>query len=101
MQSIVFSAEGTTATIDLDPSIEFAVSPNPSNGLLRLNYDLSKFSFSEVIVSDLTGRTISRRFIPAIANDFTLEMDVPGGAYIINVVSDGNVVVARKVTVQK
>ena len=100
MQSIVFSAEGTTATIDLDPSIEFAVSPNPSKGLVRLSYDLSKFNFSEAIVSDLTGRTISRRFIPAIANDFTMEMDVPNGAYIINVVSDGTLVVARKVFIQ-
>jgi len=70
------------------------------DNMLRLSYDLSKFNFSELVLSDLTGRTISRRFIPASTNDFTLEMDVPNGAYIINVVSDGKVVVAKKVSVQ-
>ena len=100
LQSIVFSVEGTTATINLDPSIEFAVSPNPSNGILHLNYDLAKFNFSELFVSDFTGRNISRQFIPGTANDFTLEMEVPNGSYIINVVSDGKVVVSRKVTIQ-
>src|SRR5688572_1519186 len=96
MQAYVFTAEGTTGTIQLDPSIEFAVSPNPSNGLVRLSYDLSKFNLSELVVSDLTGKIISRQTIPAIANDLTVQLHVPNGAYIINVVSDGKVVVARK-----
>jgi hypothetical protein len=100
LEAIVFSAEGTTGTIHLDPSIEFAVSPNPSKGLLHLSYDLSKFRTSELVVSDLTGRIMSRQFIPVITNDFTFEMDVPTGAYIINVISDGNLVVSRKVSIQ-
>lgn len=100
MQASVFSANGTTSTINLDPSIEFAVSPNPSNGLLHMSYDLAKFNFSELVISDLTGRNITRQTIPAIANEFTLEMDVPDGAYIINIVSDGQLVVSRKVSIQ-
>ena len=99
LQTIVFSAEGTTSTTSLDPSIEFAFSPNPSYGMLSLTYDLSEFNSSELLLSDLTGRIISKKSIPTIANGYTLQTDVPNGSYIMSIVSDGKVIVTRKVSI--
>ena len=99
LQTKVFSAEGTTSTTSLDPSIEFAFSPNPSHGMLSLTYDLSKFNSSELLLSDLTGRIITKWSIPTIAKGYTLQTDVPNGSYIMSIVSDDKVIVTRKVSI--
>ena len=100
MQTKVFSADGTTNTINLDPSIEFAFAPNPSHGSLSLTYDLSKFNSSELLLSDLTGRIITKRSIPPIATGYTFQTDIPNGSYIISIISDDKVIVTRKVSIQ-
>lgn len=100
MQAIVYSAEETTSTTNLDPSIAFTLSPNPTRGMVSLTYDLSKFNTSELLFSDITGKIITRSIIPAVATGYTLQVEVPNGAYIISIISDDKVIVTRKVSVQ-
>jgi hypothetical protein len=99
MQAIVFTVEETTSTTHLDPSIAFTFSPNPTSGMLNLTYDLSAFKTSELLLSDITGKIITRSIIPAVAIGYTMHVEVPNGPYIISIISDEKVIVTRKVSI--
>ena len=48
----------------------------------------------------ILGKIITRSIIPAVATGYTLQVEVPNGAYIISIISDDKVIVTRKVSVQ-
>ena len=100
MQMVVFSADGTTSTTNLDPSIAFIFSPNPTTGMMSLTYDLSKFSTAELLFSDITGKIITRSILPPIAIGYSMQVEVPNGAYVISIISDDKIIVTRNVSIQ-
>lgn len=96
MQNSVFTPQSPSAV--LDPAFEgtFLVSPNPApSGTVQISMDLpAGFEYS-ITLSDLSGRIVLRKTIPAGAQAMQLEQ-VNAGVYLLHVWQNNRAVAVTK-----
>ncbi len=80
------------------PVIECKVFPNPSNGSFILELDNS-YEDAEIIIQNQIGQRVYYRSL--IGRATSLELDLPDGLYLINVVNGDKVTVAKKLVIQR
>lgn len=78
--------------------------PNPFNGRTRINYSLRTTAYIKIIVSDVTGRIVSRELIgnrvPGNYNYITDLYSFPSGVYFYTLIA-GNERITRKMVMVK
>ncbi len=82
-------APAESARIVNDNSV-MNVYPNPAQGQVRVDYQLSEVNEANLMVFDLSGKLILNQAIVAEENMQTLDLDVSGlnaGVYYVNIVS--------------
>jgi calcineurin-like phosphoesterase len=82
---------------------DMALYPNPTTGRTSVMFKVSKpVKDLKLIVTDLTGRTLSQQSYPGTTTQFNAEVDLTGqarGVYFVEVHADGEKLV-RKLIVQ-
>jgi len=76
----------------------FSVYPNPSSGLLTIEWDNAVSDIAEVIVTDMTGRKIFTIPVelPAVSGKDQINLSMlPSGVYMINILSKDKTYVGR------
>ena len=83
------------AGIDENPNeLAVAVSPNPSNGVFKINLtDVVENEF-EITVQDITGKTIYRDFVNGKETTLNLTEQI-SGIYFVNIISNNRSVTKR------
>lgn len=76
----------------------FTIYPNPSKGIIHLNFDNIQGSAKEIIVYDLAGKKMLETNVNGQLNK-TLEMQVAGGVYFIQVIT-GSGSTTQKISVE-
>jgi len=78
--------------------------PNPFNGRTRINFSLNITSYPKIIVSDVTGRIVSREIIGySVPGNYNLILDMnglPSGVYFYTLIA-GNGRITRKMLMVK
>jgi hypothetical protein len=78
------SVEGLAKTSQL-VAAEFSVNPNPSNGVITLNYDASDDQLILLTVLDQNGRQLTTMNIAGVSNQVLNLPALPAGTYWIQV----------------
>ncbi|MEM6396144.1 MAG: alpha-amylase family glycosyl hydrolase [Bacteroidota bacterium] len=72
------------------------LSPNPTDGPLRLTFKLDRAAYVDIQVLDLTGRILDYSYAgQVLTSDTTMDMDLdlPGGSYLLRFAADERAVV--------
>ena len=96
----VFSTEPSTGIVDPVAISKFSLAPNPSQGEIRLAFDLRQNENAELFIFDLQGRERFKKIIPASLNELSLDTDLPDGIYILCVKDDKQVIAFEKLIIQ-
>ncbi|HRH39650.1 MAG TPA: T9SS type A sorting domain-containing protein, partial [Flavobacteriales bacterium] len=80
-------------------STELKVFPNPSEGIFRFQGSVWMTHSSTLLVTDITGREISRTRIPSGRIEGTVELNMPG-AYLYSIIGEGRLLHQGKLIVQ-
>jgi hypothetical protein len=82
------SNETYTKEFNSDPSMSFKVYPNPSNGLLLLQLNLSANSPVKLEISNMLGKQVYLECVEELAGESMLQIkaqDLPSGIYLLKV----------------
>jgi len=71
--------------------------PNPSNGYLRIDAPEGTPLFDDIVVRSVSGQTMKR----FKAGKPQYKLNLPTGMYIINLVSEGNVIRSEKILMER
>lgn len=77
--------------VSLKPNSISTIYPNPSSGIIQVNYKINQGSSSYIAITGLYGSSISHNYIIDM-NEDTIQIDIsqyPAGVYNIVLVSDG------------
>ncbi len=99
-RDFVFSPAEITGIVEPGISGTFQISPNPSNGETTIHYDLPKFSQLNLIVTDLTGRTVMNKEMEVSKNSFTFNFNWNSGIYIARIMSGDKLLAIEKLVIQ-
>jgi hypothetical protein len=90
---------GTDATTNIEElaALKLTVYPNPSNGLLTVNF--GDIQINSITVTDLNGRVVTSFSVNATSIDANL-LELNNGLYIMNVSSDKGTV-QKRIAIQK
>jgi hypothetical protein len=91
--------DGLDATTNLEEiaAVKLNVYPNPSSGLLTVNF--SDIQINSITVTDLNGRVVASFYVNATSIDANL-VELNNGLYIMNVSSDKGTV-QKRIAIQK
>jgi thermitase len=89
-----YAALQTTQSIKNENFIGLMVYPNPSNGKIQVKANLPVYSNTELIISDLMGKVLSRKVMSAPVTSFDLS-GFGKGVFIVTVKSDEAVFVKK------
>lgn len=80
----------------------FSVYPNPSQGLLTVNYELEQGETGQVLVLDITGKQIRRVALDATGTTIALELrDISSGLYLVQLGINGDITDSERVSILK
>lgn len=83
---------------------ELVLSPNPTNGKVRVEVRLSESQAIEIQLNDMFGRTLENWKITEISDEHSLEIDLSqrvSGMYLIQAVANKERVVKKIVKVSQ
>jgi hypothetical protein len=100
MQTLVFTADQSTAIHNPVEDFSFSITPNPSQGSISLSCDLSNFKKAELIVTNLYGEELLSQDIPCLSSGQVVHTGLPGGFYFASLRGDGRIVASQKIAVQ-
>lgn len=77
--------------------VNMLFSPNPSTGMVNINYDLGTASSGKIMIRDLTGRTILTRSIAQGSSNISMDLSTqPAGIYLVSLVAGGQTLTTQK-----
>ena len=79
-------------SIDNIEKIEFEMYPNPTSGSFNINW--SSKAPIDVVINDMTGRTVFREFNLS-GGETLITVDLPSGIYTVNVISDDGILTEK------
>lgn len=74
------------------------VFPNPSKGTFTFN---SEKSFNQIIVRNITGQTVFNKNLNALESTSTINLELPDGVYIYEILNNSNRIGSGKVLINK
>jgi len=84
-----------------DDMFAFMVHPNPSNGIVNVSGEFTKYDEFEIIIFDLLGNQVYNKVYNTIAQTVSLDLDyLARGSYMLYVNSNEGVLGKRKVIIQ-
>ena len=78
--------------LDEVASNEFEMYPNPTSGSFNINW--SSKAPIDVVINDMTGRTVFREFNLS-GGETLITVDLPSGIYTVNVISDDGILTEK------
>jgi len=78
----------TGVGIDEAAASQLGIWPNPSNGSFRLQLPENTSGTTDILVTDLTGRTVASTQVAARQADLHLQQ-LPAGMYLLNATNNG------------
>lgn len=97
--NISVNANFETVGVRLHPSqpLFSLVYPNPATNYLNISYNLLNGQPTQVIVTDIAGRSIIKKELTNTSGTIELDLTLdPSGIYFVNLVQNGNVIVVQK-----
>lgn len=94
-----FYVDGTTTGIDemANDKIQFSIFPNPSNGIIHLNF-AEYLPNATISLFDVTGREVYTKQVTDISETIQVQ-EMPSGIYLLKVSSE-NLSVSRRVVIE-
>ena len=81
-----------------------SIYPNPAQDHLNVTLNLSKNSEVEVVLKDVTGKTVMKKKNKLLQGDTKLQLgttDLSSGLYFIQIKSDGILISTKKIIISK
>ncbi len=101
MKNHVFTASPVVSgTVEPNVVGSFAISPNPSNGMAVLKYDLPGYEQLTLTVSDLAGRTVFTQKLNGSQQSVYLETNWQSGVYVARIFSGDKFLALEKLVVK-
>lgn len=103
-EKYIVNVDAFSNTDELQPVSDLVISPNPTNGFLQINFDLSRSQELNISVFDPLGKhvkTISQKEFSLGQNNISADLtDLTNGLYSLRM-SDGRKVQTKKFTIIK
>ncbi len=99
-RDFVFSANLETGITSPGVEGSINVSPNPTDGVAMVNYDLPGFEKLTLSVIDLSGRTVFRNDLDGSQKTFVLNADWQPGLYLVRIFNGGQLLALEKLVIK-
>ncbi len=102
MKNHVFTASPVVSgTVEPNVVGNFTISPNPSNGVAVVKYDLPGYDQLTLTVSDLAGRTVFTQRLNGSQQSVSLETNWQSGVYVARIFSGDKFLALEKLVVKQ